>query len=47
MLGLNRDFQPKFLRRFAEIGEQAETGIREYVRAVKEGEYPADEHTFS
>lgn len=47
MLGLNRDFQPKFLRRFADLGEQAESGVREYVRAVKEGEYPADEHTFS
>lgn len=47
MLGLNRDFKPRFLRRFAELGDQAEAGIREYVRAVKGGEYPASEHTFS
>jgi 3-methyl-2-oxobutanoate hydroxymethyltransferase len=45
MLGLNRDFQPRFLRRFAELGDQAEAGISEYVRAVRSGEYPADEHT--
>jgi 3-methyl-2-oxobutanoate hydroxymethyltransferase len=47
MLGLNREFTPRFLRRFAELGDQAEAGIREYVRAVKGGEYPASEHTFS
>jgi len=45
MLGLNRDFQPRFLRRFAELGAQAEEGITEYVRAVRAGEYPAAEHT--
>lgn len=46
MLGLNTGFQPRFLRRFAELGAAAEAGIGEYVRAVKAGEYPADEHTF-
>lgn len=47
MLGLNRDFQPRFLRRFAELGEHAEAGISEYVRAVRSGEYPAPEHTLA
>jgi 3-methyl-2-oxobutanoate hydroxymethyltransferase len=46
MLGLNRDFQPRFLRRFAELGEQADSAVRSYVHAVKAGEYPAKEHTF-
>lgn len=47
MLGLNQDFQPKFLRRFGQLGEQADGAIREYLRAVKNSEYPAPEHTFS
>jgi 3-methyl-2-oxobutanoate hydroxymethyltransferase len=47
MLGLNRDFTPKFLRRFAEVGELAEQGVEAFVKAVKDGEYPAAEHTFS
>lgn len=47
MLGMNRGFQPRFLRRFAELGDQAEAGVREFVRTVKSGEYPTDEHTFS
>lgn len=46
MLGLNRGFQPKFLRRFAELGNEAEHAIQDYVQAVKSGEYPAHEHTF-
>jgi 3-methyl-2-oxobutanoate hydroxymethyltransferase len=46
-LGLNRDFQPRFLRRFAELGAQTEEALRDYVAAVKAGEYPAAEHTFA
>jgi 3-methyl-2-oxobutanoate hydroxymethyltransferase len=46
MLGLNREFQPRFLRRFADLGGIADGAVREYVRAVKEGEYPSAEHTF-
>jgi 3-methyl-2-oxobutanoate hydroxymethyltransferase len=45
MLGLNPGFNPRFLRRFAEIGEIASAGVREYVRTVREGEYPGVEHT--
>lgn len=47
MLGMNPDFQPRFLRRFAELGAAADAGIRDYVAAVKAREYPAAEHTFS
>lgn len=47
MLGLNPDFQPRFLRRFAEVGEAAREGFAAYVQAVKSREYPADEHTFA
>jgi 3-methyl-2-oxobutanoate hydroxymethyltransferase len=46
MLGLNLDFQPRFLRRFGQLGEAASAAMRDYVRAVKAREFPADEHTF-
>ncbi len=46
MLGLNADFNPRFLRRFAEIGEAVGAGVSSYVQAVKAREYPAPEHTF-
>ena len=47
MLGLNTSFEPRFLRRFAELGAAADAGVRAYVEAVRAGEYPAPEHTFS
>jgi len=47
MLGLNRDFTPKFLRKFAELGDAAQDACGGFVQAVKGGEYPAAEHTFA
>lgn len=46
MLGLNPGFTPRFLRTFADVGQVAGDGVREYVRTVKAGEYPGPEHTF-
>ncbi|HEX6937829.1 MAG TPA: 3-methyl-2-oxobutanoate hydroxymethyltransferase [Longimicrobiales bacterium] len=46
MLGLNEGFRPRFLRRFAELGDAARAGIAEYVAAVRRGEYPGPEHGF-
>lgn len=46
LLGLNDGFQPRFLRRFAELGAAARTGVAEYAAAVRGGEYPGPEHSF-
>jgi len=46
MLGLNPGFTPKFLRRFAQLGDAATQGIRDYVAAVRSGEYPAADQSF-
>jgi 3-methyl-2-oxobutanoate hydroxymethyltransferase len=46
MLGLNTGFQPRFLRRFADLNEVVGDAISSYVQAVRSGEYPAAEHTF-
>lgn len=46
MLGLNEGFQPRFLRRFAELGQAAREGIDAYVKAVRDGEFPGPEHSF-
>lgn len=47
MLGLNRDFQPKFLRRFAALGDAVQDAVLRYAEAVRRGEYPGPEHTFA
>ena len=45
-LGLNPGFQPRFLKRFAELGESARTGVDAYVREVRDGRFPDSEHSF-
>jgi 3-methyl-2-oxobutanoate hydroxymethyltransferase len=46
MLGLNDGFKPKFLRRFANIAGDTREGIKTFVDAVRDGSYPAAEHSF-
>ncbi len=46
LLGLNEGFQPRFLRRFADLGTAVRQGIETYATAVRRGEYPASEHSF-
>jgi 3-methyl-2-oxobutanoate hydroxymethyltransferase len=45
MLGLNEGFQPRFLRRFAELARETRRGVEAYVDAVRGGEYPGPEHS--
>jgi 3-methyl-2-oxobutanoate hydroxymethyltransferase len=46
MLGLNDAFNPRFLRRFADLAGEARRGITDYVAAVRSGRYPGAEHSF-
>lgn len=45
-LGLDPDRRPAFAKRFAELRQSADQGIREYAREVREGSYPGPEHSF-
>ena len=46
MLGLFQDFKPKFVRQFAQIGQQVTQAIQDYTNAVRGREFPATEHCF-
>ena len=46
LLGLNDGFKPRFLKRFAELGEATRGALSAYVDEVKARSYPAEEHTF-
>lgn len=46
MLGINQGHTAKFVRKFAEIGEQMTAAFVEYRQAVKAGTYPAAEHSY-
>lgn len=47
MLGMFSDFKPKFVKQFANVGEVMKQAFADYAREVKEGTFPAQEHTFA
>ena len=47
LLGVFTDFKPKFTKRFAALTEVAVTGIKQYVKEVKEGTFPDDDHSYT
>lgn len=46
LLGMFSDFTPKFVRRFADVGEIMKDAFREYKKAVADQNFPAPEHTY-
>lgn len=46
MLAMFSDFKPKFVKHFAQIGEQMKAAFAAYSEEVKNGTFPAAEHTF-
>ena len=46
LLGFNDDFKPKFLKTYANVGQVVKSALQTYSSEVKEGIYPAEEHTF-
>ena len=47
LLGVFTDFRPKFTKRYANLTEVAVDGLSRYVREVKDGIFPDDEHSYS
>lgn len=46
ILGLYGDFKPKFLKRYAEIGNEMKTAFENYAKDVREEKFPDDENSF-
>ena len=47
LLGVFTDFKPKFTKRYARLTEVAVAGISQYIKEVKEGTFPDDEHSYT
>lgn len=47
MLGMFADFTPKFVKRFANVGEVMKEAFASYCREVQSGAFPAKEHEYS
>jgi 3-methyl-2-oxobutanoate hydroxymethyltransferase len=46
LLGVFTDFKPKFTKRYANLTEVAVRGIQAYVKDVKDGTFPDDDHSY-
>nr|WP_313903082.1 3-methyl-2-oxobutanoate hydroxymethyltransferase [Geoalkalibacter halelectricus] len=46
ILGLCEKYSPKFIKKYADVSTAIRTGVDSYIREVKEGVFPAAEHSF-
>ena len=46
MLGINREFAPKFLRRYAELYDVIKEAVEHYIRDVKSCDYPNGKESY-
>src|SRR5580704_3167961 len=46
LLGVFTDFKPKFTKRFAQLTQVAVAGISQYIKEVKAGTFPDDDHSY-
>lgn len=46
MLGINQEFSPRFLRRYASIGETMSEAFRHYIADVKSKDFPNDSEQY-
>ncbi|SFS50536.1 ketopantoate hydroxymethyltransferase [Porphyromonadaceae bacterium NLAE-zl-C104] len=46
MLGLNKGFSPRFLRRYANLYDEITTAVRQYINDVKSSDFPSVEESY-
>jgi len=46
VLGIFQEFKPKFVKRYANLREEALRALREFVTEVREGEFPTAEYSY-
>ncbi len=46
MLGINKEFSPRFLRRYANLNEIMTQGIKNYIEDVKSGSFPTIDESY-
>jgi len=46
LVGLFTEFKPKFVKRYAQLGDEAVRAVEAFVREVKEGKFPSEEHSY-
>jgi 3-methyl-2-oxobutanoate hydroxymethyltransferase len=46
MLGMNEDFKPKFLRKYADLGGEITRATTSYIKDVRQSQFPSEEESY-
>lgn len=46
MLGINAGHVPKFVKKYANLGDEARKGIKTFIAEVQSGDFPSSEHCY-
>lgn len=46
MLGMNLDFSPKFVKKYADVGDTIQSALKDYIQEVRSGTFPDEEHSY-
>lgn len=46
MIGMFKTFTPKFVKKFANVGESIEAAVAAYIQEINSGAFPGSEHVF-
>ena len=46
MLGITKDFSPRFLRRYADLGDAIDNAVKQYITDVRSGDFPDKEESY-
>ena len=46
MLGMFKDFVPKFVKQFANMGDVMKEAFESYIKEIQDGTFPGEEHTY-
>ena len=47
MLGLNKEFNPRFLRRYADLSSTITEAVQQYIGDIKSGDFPNEEEQYN
>jgi 3-methyl-2-oxobutanoate hydroxymethyltransferase len=46
LLGINKDFNPRFLRRYADLNAQINKAVKNYIHDIKSGTFPSEQESY-
>ncbi len=46
MLGITKQFSPRFLRRYASLGDTIDSAVKQYITDIRDGDFPNSDESY-